>query len=47
MVVDPFSGSNTTGKAADELKLKWTAVEQERAYVLSSMYRWDDNEVMV
>ena len=40
LVVDPFSGSNTTGKAADELERRWISIEQNREYVEASRLRW-------
>lgn len=42
LVVDPFAGSNTTGKTADELGRRWISIEQNRFYLESSRYRWDD-----
>jgi len=42
LVVDPFSGSNTTGKTADMLGRKWVAIERNREYVESSRYRWSE-----
>jgi site-specific DNA-methyltransferase (cytosine-N4-specific) len=41
LVVDPFAGSNTTGKTADELGRRWIAIERNRSYLESSRYRWD------
>ena len=42
LVVDPFSGSNTTGKTADELGRRWIAIERHRGYLESSRYRWSE-----
>ena len=44
LVVDPFSGSNTTGKTADDMRRRWIAIERNRKYVESSLYRWSDFE---
>ena len=35
-----FSGSNTTGKAAEDLKRKWISVEISEKYVASSVFRF-------
>lgn len=40
LVVDPFAGSNTTGKTADELGRRWIAIERNRGYLESLKYRW-------
>ena len=42
LVVDPFAGSNTTGKVADELGRRWVAIDQNRAYLETSRYRWSE-----
>ena len=39
LVVDIFSGSNTTGKAADDLNRRWFSIELDRDYVASSIFR--------
>jgi site-specific DNA-methyltransferase (cytosine-N4-specific) len=36
IVVDPFSGSNTTGAAAERLQRRWVAIEPQADYVLGS-----------
>lgn len=40
LVVDPFSGSNTTGAAAERLNRKWTSVEARDEYILASKSRF-------
>ena len=48
-VVDIFSGSNTTGEAAERLGRKWIALESNQEYLIGSAFRfmqeWSDNEV--
>jgi DNA modification methylase len=40
LVIDPFSGSNTTGAAAEGLKRKWVSVEARDEYILASKSRF-------
>ena len=40
MVVDIFSGSNTTGHAAEELSRNWISFEKEKQYVAASIFRF-------
>lgn len=40
LVLDPFSGSNTTGQVADGLKRKWVSVELRRDYAEDSKLRF-------
>lgn len=42
IVLDIFAGSNTTGLAAEELKRRWIAIEQERTYLAASAFRFAD-----
>jgi DNA modification methylase len=37
IILDPFSGSNTTGAAADRLKRKWIAIEAKADYAASGV----------
>ena len=37
IVLDPFAGSNTTGSAAERLKRKWIAIEEDWSYVRGSL----------
>jgi len=41
IVLDPFSGSNTTGAVAEQLSRRWIAVECDREYVANSMLRFN------
>lgn len=41
LVLDPFGGSNTTGKAAEKLKRRWITIEIAKEYLESSKYRFD------
>jgi site-specific DNA-methyltransferase (cytosine-N4-specific) len=38
--VDPFAGSNTTGKACEDEGRRWIAVEKERKYLEGSKLRF-------
>lgn len=40
LVLDPFAGSNTTGKVADDLERLWLAIELEEQYVRTSALRF-------
>lgn len=40
LVLDPFAGSNTTGAAAEKLKRRWVAIEQNQSYVQGSWGRF-------
>ena len=40
IVLDCFSGSNTTGYCAEEAKRQWISVEAERDYYISSKFRF-------
>ena len=42
VVLDPFSGSNTTGFVAETLKRRWTSFEINEDYILGSRYRFED-----
>jgi DNA modification methylase len=39
-VLDPFAGSNTTGRVAESLGRKWIAIEKDAAYVEDSQLRF-------
>ena len=43
LVVDIFSGSNTTGQVAEQLKRKWISFELSKEYVAASSFRFIDN----
>jgi site-specific DNA-methyltransferase (cytosine-N4-specific) len=40
LVMDPFSGSNTTGRVAEDLGRRWLAVDIDAAYVRASSVRF-------
>ncbi len=40
LVLDPFSGSNTTGMVAEELERRWISIEAERKYIDGSAGRF-------
>lgn len=40
VVLDPFAGSNTTGKVAEVLQRRWLGFELERDYLVGSRYRF-------
>ena len=42
IILDVFAGSNTTGLAAEELKRRWIAFEQDRTYLAASAFRFLD-----
>jgi DNA modification methylase len=44
LVLDPFSGSNTTGYAAEMLRREWIAVEASREYALGSKGRFENQK---
>lgn len=43
-VLDPFAGSNTTGRVAEELGRKWIAVERDEEYARDSELRFLTDE---
>lgn len=44
LVVDIFSGSNTTGEAAEKLGRNWISIEMDQGYMASSVLRFTENE---
>lgn len=44
MIVDIFSGSNTTGHVAETLGRKWLSIDLKLEYVASSVFRFSNNE---
>jgi DNA modification methylase len=40
LVLDPFSGSNTTGAVAERLGRRWVGVEARHDYVMDSRVRF-------
>ncbi|HEY4309403.1 MAG TPA: site-specific DNA-methyltransferase [Pirellulales bacterium] len=49
IVLDIFSGSNTTGETAEELGRRWLGVELNREYAITSAFRfmdgWSEDEI--
>lgn len=45
LILDPFSGSNTTGYVAEKLKRKWTSIEVNEDYAYDSIIRFDDPDL--
>lgn len=45
LILDPFSGSNTTGYVAEKLNRKWISVEIDRDYAYNSAIRFEDPEL--
>lgn len=43
LVVDIFSGSNTTGKVAEDLNRQWLSIDISQEYVASSVFRFCDS----
>ncbi|MDA2911950.1 site-specific DNA-methyltransferase [Nitrospiraceae bacterium AH_259_D15_M11_P09] len=43
LVLDPFAGSNTTGRVAEYKERRWLAFELNREYLLGSRFRFEDS----
>jgi site-specific DNA-methyltransferase (cytosine-N4-specific) len=43
LVLDPFAGSNTTGRAAESLGRHWLAIERDRQYAEDSQLRFTNS----
>jgi len=46
LVIDPFSGSNTTGRVAEDLGRRWLGFDLVGEYVLASRFRFEDAEIV-
>jgi DNA modification methylase len=46
-VLDPFAGSNMTGRVAETLQRKWISFEIEETYIQASSFRFEDNAPLV
>jgi len=46
LVVDPFAGSNTTGRVAEDLGRRWLSFELRHDYVQASRFRFEDEELV-
>jgi DNA modification methylase len=44
IVLDPFAGSNTTGKVAEELGRRWLSVDIDKSYVKASEVRFKKHD---
>jgi site-specific DNA-methyltransferase (cytosine-N4-specific) len=42
VILDPFAGSNMTGRIAETLNRKWIAIEIEEEYVKGSKFRFEE-----
>lgn len=42
-VLDPFAGSNVTGRACEDLRRKWISFELSEEYIRSSQFRFEAN----
>jgi DNA modification methylase len=47
LVLDPFAGSNTTGRVAETLDRHWLAFELDESYVQASQFRFEENAPLV
>lgn len=45
LVVDPFAGSNTTGRVAQDQRRRWLGFDLDDGYVSASRFRFDDAEL--
>ncbi len=41
LILDPFAGSNTTGRACEDQKRRWIAIEKNRDYLIGSRLRFE------
>lgn len=41
LVLEPFAGSNTTGRACENTKRKWIAIERNEQYLRASQFRFE------
>lgn len=47
LVLDPFAGSNMTGRVAETLQRRWLAFELDESYISASKYRFESNAPLV
>ena len=45
LVLDPFSGSNTTGYCAEKLNRKWISFEIKESYIKQALIRFDNPDL--
>ncbi len=46
VVVDPFAGSNTTGRVAEDRQRRWLGFDLDHGYVSASRFRFDESELV-
>jgi len=46
VVLDPFAGSNTTGRVAEDRQRRWLGFELDSEYVHASRFRFDDDDIL-
>lgn len=47
LVLDPFAGSNTTGRVAETLERRWLAFELDQSYIQASKFRFENDAPLV
>ncbi len=47
LVLDPFAGSNMTGRVAETLQRRWLAFEIDEQYIVTSKLRFEENAPLV
>ncbi|MES1026626.1 DNA methyltransferase [Gloeocapsa sp. BRSZ] len=47
LVLDPFAGSNMTGRVAETLERRWLAFELDESYISTSKFRFEINAPLV
>jgi site-specific DNA-methyltransferase (cytosine-N4-specific) len=47
LVLDPFAGSNTTGRVAETLERRWLAFELDENYIKASQFRFEEDAPLV
>ncbi|GAB1538043.1 hypothetical protein NUACC21_06990 [Scytonema sp. NUACC21] len=47
IVLEPFAGSNMTGRVAETLQRRWLAFEIDEDYIRSSKLRFEENAPLV
>ncbi len=47
LVLDPFAGSNTTGRVAETLDRRWLAFELDENYIQTSQFRFENDAPLV
>ncbi|MEH2236805.1 site-specific DNA-methyltransferase [Nostoc sp.] len=47
IVLEPFAGSNMTGRVAETLQRRWLAFEIDEDYIISSKLRFEENAPLV